>query len=154
LVRDAWISWAIQQPNPKPSWLVHYAELSEADKEADRMIGERVAKWVIAIKGADWSSFVANPQARASSPAQDERSAFEAWWGDDTSGQEVLSAWNGWQARASSPAPSGEAREVNDEVLQHARDMVRGHYPSHREFKVASALLTIAGERIDRGSEK
>jgi hypothetical protein len=81
LVRDAWISWAVQQPNRKPSWLVPYAELSEADKEADRMIGERVAKWVIAIKGADWSSFVANPQARASSPAQpvqDERGAFEA----------------------------------------------------------------------------
>ena len=40
LVRNLWISWAERQPNPKPSWLVPYEELSEADKEADRVIGE------------------------------------------------------------------------------------------------------------------
>lgn len=40
LVRDLWISWAKRQPNPKASWLVPYEELSEADKEADRVIGE------------------------------------------------------------------------------------------------------------------
>lgn len=40
LVRELWIGWAKTQPNPKPSWLVPYDELSEADKEADRVIGE------------------------------------------------------------------------------------------------------------------
>jgi hypothetical protein len=40
LVRELWIGWANQQPNPKPSWLVSYDGLSEADKEADRVIGE------------------------------------------------------------------------------------------------------------------
>jgi hypothetical protein len=40
LVRDLWIGWAVRQPNPKPSWLVPYDGLSEADKEADRVIGE------------------------------------------------------------------------------------------------------------------
>jgi len=40
LVRQAWIRWAIQQPEPKLSWLVPYDELSEPDKEADRQIGE------------------------------------------------------------------------------------------------------------------
>jgi hypothetical protein len=39
LVRGLWIEWAARQPNPKPSWLVEYDGLSEADKEADRVIG-------------------------------------------------------------------------------------------------------------------
>lgn len=38
-VREVWIAWAERQPNPKPSWLVPYDDLSEADKEADRCIG-------------------------------------------------------------------------------------------------------------------
>lgn len=47
IVREAWIRWAQQQPSPKPSWLVPYDELSEADKEADRQIGEAVARWTL-----------------------------------------------------------------------------------------------------------
>lgn len=43
LVRLAWIEWTLEQPEPKPSWLVPWAELPEADKEADRRIGEFVA---------------------------------------------------------------------------------------------------------------
>jgi hypothetical protein len=39
LVRELWIGWAEKQPSPKPSWLVPYHELSESDKEADRVIG-------------------------------------------------------------------------------------------------------------------
>ena len=39
LVRELWISWAEKQACPKPSWLVPYDDLSEADKEADRVIG-------------------------------------------------------------------------------------------------------------------
>jgi len=38
-VREVWVAWAKRQPSPKPSWLVPYDELSEADKEADRCIG-------------------------------------------------------------------------------------------------------------------
>lgn len=41
-VRDAWIRWASSQPNPKPTWLVPYGDLSEPDKEADRQIGEHI----------------------------------------------------------------------------------------------------------------
>jgi hypothetical protein len=41
-VREVWIAWAKRQPNPKPSWLVPYDELSEADKEADRCIGSAI----------------------------------------------------------------------------------------------------------------
>lgn len=44
MVRESWIRWAKCQPNPKPSWLVPYDELSESDKEADRIIGEDIAR--------------------------------------------------------------------------------------------------------------
>lgn len=46
-VREAWVRWAQTQPNPKPSWLVSYEELDEADKEADRQIGETLARWTL-----------------------------------------------------------------------------------------------------------
>lgn len=46
-VREAWVHWARKQPDPKPSWLVPYDDLAEADKEADRQIGEAVAKWTL-----------------------------------------------------------------------------------------------------------
>lgn len=39
-VRAVWVRWARMQPAPKPSWLASYDDLSEADREADRMIGE------------------------------------------------------------------------------------------------------------------
>jgi hypothetical protein len=42
VVRAAWITWALTQPDPKPSWLVPYDELPEPDKEADRQIGAAV----------------------------------------------------------------------------------------------------------------
>lgn len=46
-VREAWVRWAEMQPEPKASWLLPYDELSEADKEADRQIGEAVARWTL-----------------------------------------------------------------------------------------------------------
>ncbi len=46
-VREAWVRWAETRPNPKPSWLVPYDDLSEPDKEADRQIGETVARWTL-----------------------------------------------------------------------------------------------------------
>lgn len=47
LVREAWVEWARAQPDPKPSWLVPWAQLGQADQEADRLIGIRVAEYVI-----------------------------------------------------------------------------------------------------------
>ena len=40
LVRDVWVEWATEQTDPKPSWLVPWAGLSEPDREVDRRIGE------------------------------------------------------------------------------------------------------------------
>lgn len=42
IVRDEWMAWAREQPNPKPSWLVEWDRLSEPDREVDRRIGERL----------------------------------------------------------------------------------------------------------------
>ena len=47
MVREAWVRWAETQPSPKPSWLVPYDELAELDKEADRQIGEAIARWTL-----------------------------------------------------------------------------------------------------------
>lgn len=44
LVRKVWIGWASEQPNPKPSWLVPWEDLSEPDREVDRRIGETLAR--------------------------------------------------------------------------------------------------------------
>jgi hypothetical protein len=43
-VREVWINWAKEQPNPKLSWLKPWKELSEPDKEVDRRIGEALYK--------------------------------------------------------------------------------------------------------------
>lgn len=42
LVREEWVAWAKSQPSPKPSWLLPWEDLSEADREVDRRIGERL----------------------------------------------------------------------------------------------------------------
>jgi hypothetical protein len=47
MVREAWVRWAETQPDPKPSWLLPYDDLAEPDKEADRQIGEAVARWTL-----------------------------------------------------------------------------------------------------------
>lgn len=47
MVREAWVRWALTQENQKQSWLVPYSNLSEADKEADRQIGEAIARWTL-----------------------------------------------------------------------------------------------------------
>jgi hypothetical protein len=46
IVREAWVRWAKQQPDPKPHWLVPWEELDEPMKEVDRQIGETVAEHV------------------------------------------------------------------------------------------------------------
>lgn len=51
-VREAWVRWAEKQPNPKPHWLLPYDQLSEEDKEADRCIGEAVARWTLVYDAA------------------------------------------------------------------------------------------------------
>lgn len=42
IVRMEWEAWAREQPNPKPSWLTPWAQLTEPEREVDRRIGERI----------------------------------------------------------------------------------------------------------------
>lgn len=49
MVREAWVLWAREQPNPKDSWLVPWEGLSEPDKEVDRRIGETIARHALRI---------------------------------------------------------------------------------------------------------
>jgi hypothetical protein len=64
MVREAWVRWAMTQPSPKPSWLVPYDELAEPDKEADRQIGEAIAKWTIIHHEAQ-AALVSHPLPQA-----------------------------------------------------------------------------------------
>jgi hypothetical protein len=49
LVRDVWVRWAREQPDPKPSWLVPWEGLGETDKEVDRRIGVYLADYACSI---------------------------------------------------------------------------------------------------------
>lgn len=81
-VREAWVRWAETQPNPKPSWLVPYDELSEPDKEADRQIGEAVARWTLIGDAAALS---------ASRP----ESVDETGWLIEHGGHSIPTYWTG-----------------------------------------------------------
>ena len=48
LVRETWIEWATEQPDPKPSWLVGWDELNAGQREVDIRIGSAVAAAVAA----------------------------------------------------------------------------------------------------------
>jgi hypothetical protein len=41
-VRKVWVDWAKTQTDPKTSWLKPWEELTEPEKEVDRLIGERL----------------------------------------------------------------------------------------------------------------
>lgn len=43
LVRETWIEWAQEQPDPKPSWLTPWDDLDEGQREVDTRIGATVA---------------------------------------------------------------------------------------------------------------
>jgi len=47
LIREAWVEWALEQPNPQPSWVKPWEELGEGMKEVDRRMGERVRDYVL-----------------------------------------------------------------------------------------------------------
>ena len=61
MVRHAWVEWAKTQDAAKPSWLLPYDELSEADKEADRQIGEYLIEWAKKYVPAALSAPVPSP---------------------------------------------------------------------------------------------
>lgn len=82
-VRGAWVRWAETQPNPKPSWTVPYDDLSEPDKEADRQIGEAVARWTLIGDAAALAlekSVASVPEGYALVPIEPTGDQYEAVW--------------------------------------------------------------------------
>ena len=43
VVRRVWVAWALEQPDPKDSWLMTWSELDGGQREVDMRIGEAVA---------------------------------------------------------------------------------------------------------------
>jgi hypothetical protein len=42
MVRDTWVAWAREQPDPKPSWLVPWDDLDDGQRAVDVMIGREL----------------------------------------------------------------------------------------------------------------
>lgn len=49
-VRQYWLEWAKQQPDPRPSWLLPWEELDESQREADRQIGAGMFAEFVGLK--------------------------------------------------------------------------------------------------------
>lgn len=102
-VREVWVEWAKRQPNPKPSWLVSYDELSEADKEADRCIG--AALWGDSFADGINATDTVAPLYAAPTRAALERVARRAWSmgysagcaGVDTKEADITRAVEAWK---------------------------------------------------------
>jgi hypothetical protein len=43
IVRETWVAWAKEQPDPKGSWLTGWDELDAGQREVDKRIGSAVA---------------------------------------------------------------------------------------------------------------
>lgn len=56
VVRDAWVAWAKEQPDPKAEWLDPWEALPEPMKEVDRRIGQAVMGAI--VKQGDRKSVV------------------------------------------------------------------------------------------------
>jgi hypothetical protein len=42
IVRDVWVTWAMEQPDPKLSWLAPWEQLDDRQREVDMRIGETI----------------------------------------------------------------------------------------------------------------
>lgn len=116
-VREAWVRWAETQPNPKPSWLVPYEELSDADQEADRQIGEAVARWTF-IGDAAISALTTSPASSGVGVKIDEEALDRA-------------AREGYAVRCKTHGPRTLAeyasRDIMDRQLADARVIVAAY---------------------------
>lgn len=43
-VRQVWVTWAREQTDPKPSWLMPWEDLDDGQREVDMRIGEALVK--------------------------------------------------------------------------------------------------------------
>lgn len=164
-VREAWVRWAEQQTDPKPSWLVPYDDLSEPDKEADRQIGEAVARWVLigdsasrALVGDGWTVEDVREQKLATVVAPDNGSTeevlaavlqcAEAWVPEARIMGNVRAGDIARAVRAMLAAfPATDLREENERLQsQLDRTIVK--------FADAQARATTAEEQLEKAREE
>lgn len=50
VLRDAWLGWARQQPDPKPSWLLPWEDLPAEHQEVDMLMAEAVLASVLELR--------------------------------------------------------------------------------------------------------
>lgn len=60
MTREAWVRWAESHQQPSASWLVPYENLDETEKEANRQMGENVARWTLAGDAARFAMLYDN----------------------------------------------------------------------------------------------
>lgn len=51
IVRETWVAWAREQPNPKRDWLTGWDELDDGQREVDMRIGSAVAAQAVVDAG-------------------------------------------------------------------------------------------------------
>ena len=54
LVRETWVAWAAEQPDPKGSWLTGWDELDAGQREVDMRIGHAVANYALTANAATY----------------------------------------------------------------------------------------------------
>lgn len=67
LVREIWVAWAREQPDPKPSWLLGWDEIDAGQREVDMRIGESVAGVAV---GEEWARIVSGLEAMRATARQ------------------------------------------------------------------------------------
>lgn len=124
-VRRVWLAWANEQPSQKPSWLLSWDSLSEADREVDRRIGE-----ALAILGAKHQGHVNARLVRLAALHEEELE------GDDLFA--LLAAYRDWV---------NQVEERNQSLGEEIHDL-RGNL--EQASAEVTALLSDQDERIAR----
>lgn len=110
IVRTVWIEWAREQPNPKPTWLQPWEELTEPEREVDRRIGERIASMALPAAPAQPLMSVHDMLSGAVTPAP------------DVTRRALIAAWRA--LRELSPCMADECKQVQTESLDGAIKLV------------------------------
>lgn len=85
------MAWAREQPDPKPSWLLPWEELTEPEREVDRRIGHQL----YALGVADGIVSLGQIQASRWEELSDGDAGSDARGGATTTGARRSSGWSG-----------------------------------------------------------
>lgn len=144
LVREVWIDWAREQPNPKSSWLVEWDGLNEPDKEVDRRIGQRL--YFRGIREAQIFSPANEPDAPEPQVASAEYITNNAGHAVDKFNAQVASAGGETPRTWTEAQAIMAAYQVGDATES---DMMQHFTKLERELAATVAKLSEAEEAIE-----